>query len=225
MQVVDRRLVAALRQQLRHRERVLAGGAHHVGWKLGMGSRERIGGHIAVGHLTSKTVLSARDRYVAPARDGVELHVDGEVCVELDTDLNGQADRDSAEAAIRGLWPALEFVDLAPLAGEPGSVVANNVFHLAVMFGETPIPTKASGEVTAYVEGEVRERGDWPIDIPTRIATAARILAAVGQRLKAGDKIITGSIVQVPVRNGDRVRVEFAGEASLCADVEAQIES
>jgi 2-keto-4-pentenoate hydratase len=38
-----------------------------------------------------------------------------------------------------------------------------------------------------------------------RIMAAARVLDAVGERLMRGDRIITGSIVQVAVGSGDDV--------------------
>ena len=41
------------------------------------------------------------------------------------------------------------------------------------------------------------------------MAAAARLLGAMGERLEAGDRIITGSVVQVPVRPGDRVTADL----------------
>jgi 2-keto-4-pentenoate hydratase len=184
-----------------------------------MGRRERIAGHIAVGYLTSATLLAVSNPYRMPADEGPELHVDGELCVELDSGLDDQADEDAAMGAIGRCWPALEFVDLAPRPGEPDAVVVDNVFHRGVMFGDTPLPLVHGGDVTAYVNGEVRELGQWPSDIPSRLTEAARILASVGQRLREGDRIITGSIVQVSVQVGDRVEVDFGGHATLGAEV------
>jgi 2-keto-4-pentenoate hydratase len=37
------------------------------------------------------------------------------------------------------------------------------------------------------------------------------VLAAVGERLRAGDRIITGLVVQVPIRPGDEVAAELDG--------------
>ena len=52
MSEVDPRLVTALRAQLARRS-----SASRVGSKVGAGTRESIGGEIAVGHLTSGTLL------------------------------------------------------------------------------------------------------------------------------------------------------------------------
>lgn len=42
-------------------------------------------------------------------------------------------------------------------------------------------------------------------NIADRVGAAARLLGAMGERLQAGDRIITGSVVQVPVKVGDQV--------------------
>jgi 2-keto-4-pentenoate hydratase len=221
MPAVDPRLVEALHDQLRHRDAALISGARHVGWKLGMGCRERIGSHIAVGYLTSQTVLAAHGRYTVLSTSDPDLHVDAELWVELSGDLDASADRNAAIAAIARCGAALEIVDLAQLAGEPESVVADNVFHRAVAFAETPVPMSASLPASVYVNGELRDRDSCPNNIPDRLADAAKILAAVDQCLRAGDRIITGSIVQLPIGIGDRVSADFGDHATLAVEIHA----
>jgi 2-keto-4-pentenoate hydratase len=201
---VDPRLEAALGEQLRRRRAVLAGGARHVGWKLGMGDRERIGGSVAVGYLTSATVLEPGATYAAAA--GADLHADAEAVVELGGDTGAEIARYGA---------AIEIVDLGPLPGEPESVVAANVFHRAVAFAELAAAPSADLEVRVSVNGDPRASARWPDDLPDRIAAAARVLASVGERLRAGDRVITGSIVQVAVGPGDEVVADFGGLARL----------
>jgi 2-keto-4-pentenoate hydratase len=195
MAVVDPRLLSALRSQLARRERTLARGDHHVGWKLGMGERESIGGHIAVGHLTSATLVEPGQTYRAGGY-GAELHADAEACVEL-----------AVPNEIARYGVALELVDLRPKLGGPESVVATNVFHVAVAFGSLdPVePTRAS--VSLRVNGTERAADQWPADLRARITQAAEILNAAGECLRPGDLIITGSIVQVPIASGDHVAV------------------
>jgi hypothetical protein len=69
---IDSELEAALEAQLERRRAALLRGAYHVGWKLGMGDRESIAGNIAVGFLTSETVVPPNSTYT-PDR-GSELH-------------------------------------------------------------------------------------------------------------------------------------------------------
>ena len=221
---LDSRLIAALREQRSRRDAELRRGARQVGWKLGMGRREKIGEHIAIGYLTTDTVVGP-GCYSVPEDDDRELHIDAELCVELDRDISPYADADAVREAIARCWPALEIVDLAPRAGEPDSVVADNVFHLAVAFAETPIPLESGQQVSVYVNRERQESAPWPADIPDRIASAAAILAALDERLRAGDRIITGSIIQIPTTVGDVVQAQFGDRASLAVRLVAHTDA
>lgn len=211
---VDSRMVSALLEQLDRRDVALRHGARRVGWKLGMGSRERIGDNVAVGYLTTNTVLPAGELPAAVVA-GANLHVDAELCAELGADVSQDPDADAVRACVARCWPALEIVDLTPRPDEPESVVVDNIFHRAVAFGETPIPLVSAQRVSVYVNDRLCERAPWPVDIPERIAAATKVLAAVSECLRAGDRIITGSIIQVPVTIGDLARVEFGQLATL----------
>jgi len=48
----------------------------------------------------------------------------------------------------------------------------------------------------------------------------ARLLGAVGERLRAGDLILSGSVTQVGVAAGDKVRAEIDGLGSVALTVE-----
>ena len=196
----DPRLASALRRQLARRPDA----ARRVGWKVGRGDRERIGGEIVVGHLTSATLLEPGGSY--GSRDA-DLHADAEVALELGND-----------GAIAGYGVALELVDLAE-QGDAEDIVAANVFHRAVAFG--PVRPSAPRDVEAVlrVNGERRDAAPVAEDFAATVPTVARILAAVDERPKPGDRIITGSIVQVPVTRGDVVAAEIGGLGSVQAAV------
>src|SRR5829696_7976667 len=132
---VDPRLASALAAQLRTWRATLAGGAQRVGWKLGVGDRERIGAGPVIGHLTTATLLAAGEAFRATGITA--LHADAEVALELARDV--EADRDPARAAIGGYGAALELVDLGPVAGGPEGIVATNVFHRAVAFAPVTV--------------------------------------------------------------------------------------
>ena len=120
---IDPRLAAALATQLERWRATLAGGAARVGWKLGVGDGERIGDEaVAVGHLTTATVLEPDATYSAAGTS--DLRADVEVAFEVGPDLT-----------ITGVGVALELVDLAGPPGGPEAVVAANIFHRAVAFG------------------------------------------------------------------------------------------
>jgi 2-keto-4-pentenoate hydratase len=209
--------VAALARQLERRRAALRDGHRHVGWKLGVGRRERIAGHLAVGHLTSATVLPPGGRYRGSAADG-DLHADAEVFVELGRDVAPGADA-AALAAATAYGAALEIVDLAPLPDEPAGVVAANVFHRAVAFGP-PASALLSALTGALVVNGVR-RASAPVadDLGRRIAAAASLLGAAGERLRAGDRVITGSIVQVAIARGDRVVADVGALGTVALEI------
>jgi hypothetical protein len=206
MAVIDPRLIAAMHEQLAERGRLIEAGAHHVGWKLGMGKRESIGGHIAVGYLTSATVLEAGQTYAAVP--GAQLHADAEACVEL-----------AGPDEIAGYGVALEVVDLAPRGGEPDSIVASNIFHSAVCFGPWWTAEPVVATVRLCIDGEERGRDRWPQDLRERIRQAAELLAAAGAGFAAGDRIITGSIVQVPIAAGNHVAAAVGDHAVVTVQI------
>jgi hypothetical protein len=189
MSDVDPGLAAALRKQLARRS------GERVGWKLGVGDRERIGGHIAVGHLTSRTLLESGAVYGGA---GDSLHADAEIAVEI-----GPGETVAAYGA------ALEIVDLGRPPDDPEAVVVANVFHRAVAFG--PSNSWPEGDVrgSLIVNGEERASALAPRDLEGKLAEARRILAAVGERMEPGDRVITGSVAQVPVEAGDHVVADF----------------
>jgi 2-keto-4-pentenoate hydratase len=182
----------------------LARGEHRVGWKLGIGERERIGSEpLAIGHLTSATCLDPGSTF--DASPVVSLHADAEVFVDIGRDVAAAAGPAAAREAISGYGAALELVDLGP-PDDPLQIVAANVFHRAVALGE---PHRRMPE--ERVEGRLIVNGDVvavaraPADYAERVHALATLLEAMGEALRAGDRVITGSVVQAPIRAGDEV--------------------
>jgi 2-keto-4-pentenoate hydratase len=201
------RLESALAAQFERRRRLLRSGAAHIGWKLGVGDRERIAGEIAVGHLTSATRLDPDATY--RAQTGADLHADAELALELGRDLDAEVEPEVAIASVAGYGVALEIVDLGG-AEDPEDVVAANVFHRAVAFGPFRPRSPDRAEASLEVEGRVLDSGRVSADVGGRLVAAARLLGALGEGLQRGDLIITGSMVQIPVTAGDRVVAEIA---------------
>jgi 2-keto-4-pentenoate hydratase len=211
---VDPRLASALDAQLRIWRASLAGGAERVGWKLGMGDRERIGTGPVIGHLTTATLLTAGATFRAAGI--AALHADAEVARELARDVEADADHEAARAAIGGYGAALELVDLGPVAGGPEGIVAMNVFHRAVAFAPVTcaqMPTGVSGRLV--VGGTVRDSAAAKANYGELVRMVAVLLAAAGEQLRAGDLLITGSVVQVRVAAGDEVVADLGALGSV----------
>jgi hypothetical protein len=183
-------MAAALGEQLARRPQ----GAMRVGWKIGRGERESIGGEAAVGHLTSATVLEPGSMY--RGGDG-DLHADAELAIEL-----------GMEETIVGYGVALELVDLAG-SDHAAAVVAANVFHRAVAFGRMQPALPSGLEARLVVNGELRAAAPVTEDPEGTVRAAARLLRAVGESILPGDRLISGSIVQVPIEAGAVVLAEM----------------
>jgi 2-keto-4-pentenoate hydratase len=202
---VDPRLVAALTAQLGLWRVALADGAERVGWKLGMGEGERIGRGPVIGHLTSATQLEPCDTY--QPEGAVDLRADAEVALRLGAEVDPDTDRETAGAAIAAFGAALELVDLgAPPPGDAERIVATNIWHRAFALGPLDrAPPEEGAEGSLVIDGEVRESAPMKLDFAELVLVAARLLGAVGERLQPGDRLITGSVVQVPIHPGDDV--------------------
>jgi 2-keto-4-pentenoate hydratase len=205
---MDARLVSALSDQFAHWRSSLGAGAQRVGWKLGVGDRERIGEGPVAGHLTSATQLEPEGVY--QAGEPVDLRADAEVALELAHDVDPGADRDSALAAIGGYGAALEIVDLGHPTDAAETVVARNVFHRAFALGglDRSWP-RAQVEGQLIVNGETQASAEATADIAELVLAVAALLGAMGARLEAGDRLITGSIVQIPIRPGAQVAADL----------------
>jgi hypothetical protein len=163
---VDRRLASALAVQFGHRRRALDAGAARVGWKLGIGDAERIGDEIALGHLTSATVMATGERF--HGNDATALNADAEIFVEIGRELEPYVTAVEARQAIVAYGGALELVDLGDAGDSPEAIIANNIFHRAVAFGPSQPQLPAEGlEVRLIVNRAVRARrprhpATWP---------------------------------------------------------------
>jgi hypothetical protein len=190
LSAIHPRIVAALRAQLAARP----AGARRVGWKAGYGIaevEELLGDTPVPGHLTTAT----QDLPAAAS------HADVEVVAIVG----------SEELAV-----ALELVDTAIPPGGVEELIATNVMHRAFALGPTGTDP---GEARLIVNGTVRAAARATGEHRATVEAIDRVLHAVGERLLPGDRILTGSVVQVPVAPGDRVVAEIDGLGSASLTV------
>ncbi|MEA2180602.1 MAG: 2-oxo-3-hexenedioate decarboxylase [Solirubrobacteraceae bacterium] len=200
-------------------------GGKRIGWKMGLGLpaiMEKLGTTGAlVAELQDTTLLES----------GATLGVDGwanpvlepEVAVFLRADIEPGGDRDAAAAAIEAIAPAIEMVDIAAPPSDPEAVLAGGFAHRAVLIGPKRDGFDISGlATTVSANGEVIASEDDPQgavggDILGLVRHAADYVGAFGERLAAGQFLITGSTIAPPpkVQAGQHLVYELAGVGTV----------
>ena len=200
----DPRIVRGLRAQLELRGKLLEGGAHRVGWKVGFNTpvaKEMLALEAPVaGFLTSATVL-APDQPCPVAR-ATNPVAESEVAIEV-----------GAGGSVAALGAAIEVVDLDRPLEDLEELIARNIFHRAVLLGPRVVGAELTGvEARVLVNGEEHETVDAlaatgePRDVLDHMAS---VLALAGEELAEGDVVIAGAMSLVRPRPGDRVRLEL----------------
>ena len=184
------------------RREILSQGAEPIGWKIGFNLPEfqrKLGIDAPLaGYLTTDGLL----------HDGAEVSLDGPMVVESEVAVELGDDARQVVA----LLPALELADQPDLEQDVETILAGNIFHRAVAFGPRA-ETRSPGAARILVNGEEQhsvpaERAGARLD--DMVEAVARRLAAAGEELRPGERIITG-ILAPPhtARPGDTVRLEL----------------
>jgi 2-keto-4-pentenoate hydratase len=181
----------ALRAQLARRRALLEAGARHVGWKVGAGIEEV--GDPVFGHLTTATLIAPGARCdVSGAR---ELRAETELLLEV---------RPGSIA----FGVALELVDVARPPHDPAEIIARNVFHLAAALG-TERAAAPGPEARLWVDGALAEAAPVTTDASAVLTLIRDQLTALGEALRPGDLILSGSLCHVPVSPGSHLTAEI----------------
>lgn len=150
------------------------------------------------------------------------LGIEGELFVRLSRDLDEHTDLATAYAAIDAWMPGIELCDTRWVAGAQADALlrlADQQLNRALIVGEpvslSALPDWSMQAATLRVDGEqvVMGRGSHPFVEPLNsLPWLARHAAALGNPLRAGDLIATGSWTGIHwVAVGASVEVEFAG--------------
>lgn len=220
-----------MRAQLSAWRQRLALGERRIGWKMGyMDSavRARLGlPHPLVGFLTSGRLIPDGGvlRYAPQAR----LLAESEVALRLGRDLAPGCSPRSAADAIDAVAPAMEIVDVAQPLEDMTEILAGNLFHAAVALG-TPRVVRNRGslpDVTGGLWVNATQQG--AVDPASVLQNPGALLAQVadlldhfGVGLRAGDWIITGSVVKPwRVQAGDEVMVDLGALGQVALRIES----
>jgi 2-keto-4-pentenoate hydratase len=201
----DPRVARGLRAQLARRGERLGAGSAHLGWKAGFGSPaalERLGTEGSlVGYLLQESVVPSGG--TASVAGWTKAVLEPEVAVHLGRDLSGGEGEDAAREAIRALGAAFELADIDFPPDDPEAILEANVYQRAVVLG--PPSEAGAGASLAGVHAHVFRDGnevartDDPEEmtggIVELLSYLADLLAAFGERLRAGDVVIAGTVV------------------------------
>lgn len=215
--------------QLATRRARISAGETPLGWKVGLGapaSLEKLGiaapaiGYLMQGALLPSGATVSFDGYVRPV---AEI----EIAVRMARDLEGDASAADALAAIDSIRPAIEIadLDLVPAPDNLDAVLARNIFQRHVLLGEN---SRRGGALDGIVSRLIRRGVEAnntsdPEALTGRlletVAHVANTLAAFGEKLSAGDIVITGSITPPLVIESDETGLTHAldpiGEVSV----------
>lgn len=196
-------LEEAMQRQLGHWRSALGSGDQRIGWKIGLNApavQQRLGiERSVVGHLTSATLL--RPGGTHSLAGAIKPFVEPEIAIEVD-----------GEGTILGLGAAIEIVDFDHPIEDAAEIVAENIFHRAVVICPSSQRTGADDiQARVSVDGDQRETGDaGATDLADTVAVVDATLRTVGERLEHGDRIIAGSLTApLPVQPGERVTLDL----------------
>jgi 2-keto-4-pentenoate hydratase len=200
----DLRIARGMAAQLRHRHERLNAGEKPLGWKVGFGAPAametlKISAPL-IGHLTDRARLepAAKVSLAGWKKPAAEA----EIAVYMGKDLPGGASRDAAKHAIAGIGPAIELADVDFPPDDVEAILKGNIYQRHVLLGACD-RTRAGcalGGLTATVirngneiarASDTQEATGELVDIVRQVAD---MLSAFGERLRAGQVIITGSI-------------------------------
>ena len=225
---LDPRVERGMRAQLALRAQRIASGEKPLGWKVGFGApaamkKLEIPAPL-VGFLMEPALLPSGARvqvgqWTRPAAEA-------EIAVHMGRDLAGGADRAAAAAAIAGLGAAIEIADVEFPPDDVEQIVAADIYQRHVILGGCDASRAGckleglacrvfhNGTEVAHTSDPQALTGDY-LDIVRHVAD---VLDACGERLRAGEVIITGSITPpLWVGAGDDIRFELAPLGGLSA--------
>jgi len=192
--------------QLAARARRIDAGEQPLGWKVGFGAPQAMQSlgldRPLVGYLMRSGILASATEL--PYAEYSRVAVEPEIAVYLNADLDDGSDSAAIAAAISALGPAIEIADVTfPPSEGPEAILGGNVYQRGIVLGETD-PLRAGADL-AGLRADVEVNGETvgvPDDLQANtgpildvVATVADTLAAMGEKLRAGELIIVGSIV------------------------------
>jgi 2-keto-4-pentenoate hydratase len=206
-------------------------GARRVGWKVGLTApaiQQQFGVHepvfaclLAEGLVQSGHVFR-RDALIKPG-------FENELCIVLGHDLPAGATRAEVADAVARVHPAFEIIETrGEFTRQLALALTDNAQQKAFVLGPPVngdgLPELAAVTVRVRINGALvaTATGDAVLGHPyNAVAWLGAKLAQFGERVRAGDYIMSGSFTrQFPLASGDRIEAVFDGIGTVAAGVD-----
>ncbi len=215
--------------QLAKRRARMAAGERPLGWKVGLGAPAAMqkAGITAplVGYLMQRGLLLSGS--TVSLNGWTKPVAEPEICVRMMSDLGGGVTADAALAAVKEILPAIELADFDPVPTPDNLdvVLEGDVYQRHVILcGNTRFGSSTAGLTSRLIRRGKEAAKTTDLEALTGklgdiVAHVANTLAAYGEKLSAGDVIITGSIVPPIMIEADENEITHAidpiGEVSV----------
>lgn len=226
--VDDPRIQRGMAAQLGRRRERLDAGEQPLGWKVGFGSPAAMQKLTIqaplIGFLIDKALVASGA--TVSLAGWIKPAAEPEIAVHMGHDLPAGADRDTVRAAIAGLGPAIELADVDRPPDDVERILAGNIYQRGVIVG--PCDASRAGGTVGGLQGQITRNGEafaqtsdpqaLTGDLIDIVRHVADTLAAFGETLRAGQIIITGSIVPpLWVEAGEEIlfKLDPAGSVSI----------
>jgi 2-keto-4-pentenoate hydratase len=225
----DPRIARGMTAQLAKRRARIDAGETPLGWKVGFGAPEAMKNLAITAPLVGFLMRPA----LVPSGGTASLAgwtkpvAEPEIAVHMGRDLSAGPSDTETKAAIAALGPAIELADLEFPPDDVEAILAGNIYQRHVILGAFD-PEYAGGRTDGLLcrvmrRGAEFARADNPQaatgDLVGIVRHVANVLAAFGERMHAGEVIITGSTVPPLFVEPDEDGIAFAldpvGEVSV----------
>jgi 2-keto-4-pentenoate hydratase len=153
---------------------------------------------------------------------------ENELCLVMGADLEPGATRDDVAAAVARVYPAFEIIETrGDLTRQLALALADNAQQKAFVLGpaveQADLPELDKIMVSVRINGAEVAAADGSAVLGhphNSVAWLAGKLTQFGERVKAGDYIMSGSFTrQFPLNPGDQIEATFAGVGTVTAGV------
>jgi 2-keto-4-pentenoate hydratase len=151
---------------------------------------------------------------------------EAEIAVHLGRDVDPGASREEVREAIEGMSAAIELADLNPPPEDPEAILAGNIFHRHVILGAVDDTRSGAHGIAGRVVRDGQEVASTVApealtgELLEIVRQTAEILFTCGERLRAGEVIITGSVIPpLAVAPGQRLTAELPPLAPVSVEL------